>query len=325
MPPQPRQYVCPRAPAPPSLDGRIEDPVWELAPWTEDFVDIEGEDHPAARLRTRVKMLWDADSFYVAAELEEPDVWATLREENTVIYQDNDFEVFVDPDGDHHNYREFEINAFNTMWNLFLRRPYRDEAELSREENVQYLTDTGIHSAVHVRGPLNDPSTPNRGWTVEVAFPWQTFFKCNAPSCPPKPGDQWRVNFSRVEWDVEARDGAYHKIHGKPEHNWVWSPQGEIAMHLPEHWGIVQFEETCGPNQHFREDPTLPMRQLLMQVYYRQQAYRKTHGFWARNLQELDFQQPGLHLEMTDTGWLSCLTQNGHSLTINHLSCLRPA
>lgn len=32
--------------------------------------------------------------------------------------QDNDFEVFLDPDGDNHNYYEIEINAHNTVWDL---------------------------------------------------------------------------------------------------------------------------------------------------------------------------------------------------------------
>ena len=26
------------------------------------------------------------------------------------------------------------------------------------------------------------------------------------------------------------------------EDNWVWSPQGLVDMHVPERWGVVQFE-----------------------------------------------------------------------------------
>ena len=29
---------------------------------------------------------------------------------------------------------------------------------------------------------------------------------------PPKEGDQWRINFSRVEWKHEVVDGKYRKI-----------------------------------------------------------------------------------------------------------------
>ena len=42
------------------------------------------------------------------------------------MFDDNDFEVFVDPDGSTHNYKEFEINARNTTWSLMLNKPYID-------------------------------------------------------------------------------------------------------------------------------------------------------------------------------------------------------
>ena len=35
-------------------------------------------------------------------------------------------QVFIDPDGDNHNYYEFEMNALNTVWELVLRKPYKD-------------------------------------------------------------------------------------------------------------------------------------------------------------------------------------------------------
>jgi Carbohydrate family 9 binding domain-like len=68
------------------------------APWSEPFIDIDGVARP--RLATRAKMLWDDSFLYIAAELEEPDIWATLNARDSVIFQDNDFEVFIDPDGE---------------------------------------------------------------------------------------------------------------------------------------------------------------------------------------------------------------------------------
>src|SRR5262249_59280634 len=66
----PKGYVCYRAASPPRIDGRLDDAAWRDAPWTDDFVDIEGDVKPRPRFRTRAKMLWDADYFYVVAELE---------------------------------------------------------------------------------------------------------------------------------------------------------------------------------------------------------------------------------------------------------------
>ena len=81
---------------------------------------------PKPRFRTRVKMLWDDEALYIAAEMEEPHVWATLTEHDSVIFHDNDFEVFLDPDGDNHLYGELELNALNTTWDLLLTKPYKD-------------------------------------------------------------------------------------------------------------------------------------------------------------------------------------------------------
>ena len=38
------------------------------------------------------------------------------------VFNDNDFEVFIDPDGSTHYYKEFEINALNTTWDLELNK-----------------------------------------------------------------------------------------------------------------------------------------------------------------------------------------------------------
>ena len=100
----PRHYACYRTLTPLHIDGDLTKPAWELAAWTEDFVDIEGSARPSPKFRTRAKMLWDDRNFYIAAEIEEPHVWGTLTEHDSLIFHDNDFEVFIDPDGDNHDY-----------------------------------------------------------------------------------------------------------------------------------------------------------------------------------------------------------------------------
>lgn len=233
--PEPKRYNCPRARTPIHIDGHLDDPAWGAAAWTDWFVDIQGVGQPAPRFRTRVKMLWDDQYFYVAAELEEPHVWATLTEHDSVIFRDNDFEVFLNPSGDGRNYFEFEINALNTGWDLFLPKPYREGGKADNSWDIP-----GLLTAVWVDGTLNDPRDRDLGWSVEIAFPWSAF-ALRAPVNRPSPGDQWRVNFSRVEWRTNVVDGKYAKPAGEKEDNWVWSPQGMINMHVPDRWGYVRF------------------------------------------------------------------------------------
>src|SRR5436190_10552246 len=195
----PKGYVCYRATGPVTIDGKLDDEAWKNAPWTDDFVDIEGDLKPKPRFRTRVKMLWDDEFFYVAAEMEEPHVWGTLTKHDSVIFQDNDFEVFIDPNGDNHEYYEFEINALNTGWDLFLTKPYRDGGSAVNGWEIP-----GLKTAVHVQGTLNDARDTDKGWSVELAFPWKALTEAAHRASPPKEGDQWRVNFSRVEWKHEV-------------------------------------------------------------------------------------------------------------------------
>ena len=87
----PKRYNCVRADSAIHVDGKLHDAAWRRAPWADWFIDIRGSSAPKPRFRTRVKMLWDDTYFYFAAELAEPDVWATLTEHDSVIFHDNDF------------------------------------------------------------------------------------------------------------------------------------------------------------------------------------------------------------------------------------------
>ena len=269
----PKGYVCCRAPSPTTIDGALGDAAWDAAPWTDAFVDIEGEKQPKPRFRTRVKMLWDDEALYIAAELEEPHVWATLTEHDAVIFHDPDFEVFLDPDGDNHLYGELELNAHNTTWDLLLTKPYKDGGKAVNAWEI-----TGLRTAVKVDGTINDPRDTDRGWTVEIRWPWKGLKELSGVAMPPRNGDQWRINFSRVEWDIEVMGGKYRKVKGKPEHNWVWSPQGVIDMHRPERWGYLQFSTAKPGTAKFRLDPDWPIRDLLHRTYYAERIYHKKNG-----------------------------------------------
>jgi hypothetical protein len=278
----PRGYICYRAAGPITLDGKLDDAAWQAVPWSEPFVDIEGDRRPAPRYRTRVKMLWDDQCLYIGAELEEPHVWATLKQHDAVIFQDNDFEVFLDPDGDSHLYAELELNALNTTWDLLLSQPYKDGGHAINGWEIN-----GLRTAVHVNGTLNNAADEDRGWTVEIAWPWVGLKEIAGCPAPPRDCDQWRINFSRVEWDVDIVNGTYHKIEKRREHNWVWSPQGVIDMHRPETWGYVQFSAAPVGTAAFRPDPAGAAKALLHRIYYKQRDYRKEHGRWAKTPAEL--------------------------------------
>ena len=178
----PPVYTCHRAKKPFELDGNINKPFWEDAPYTDEFLDIEGSHMPLPRFVTRAKMLWDDENLYVAAVLDGDEIWGHQTERDSVIFLDNDFEIFVDPDSDTYHYYEFEMNVLNTVWDLFLSEPYRDGGSGLNGYDMH-----GLRTAVHVDGSINDPSAENKGWSVEVVIPFG-----DAPCDITIPEDEYR-------------------------------------------------------------------------------------------------------------------------------------
>jgi hypothetical protein len=321
--PDRQRYVCYKTEKPLVIDGVLNEEAWQAAPNTRAFVDIEGSSKPAPTWKTTAKMLWDDQYFYVSADLEEPHLWSLLTERDSVIFHDNDFEVFIDPDGDTQDYYELEINALGTEWDLLLERPYRDGG------TALHAFDTpGLISAVHMRGTVNDARDVDQGWSVEIAIPWAALAPLAPSAMPPQDKDVWWVNFSRVEWDLDfdpksERANTYSKRlneQGKhlPEHNWVWSPQGVIAMHEPESWGLVMFASTTSKSakadraRKFVEPLDIRERALLRAVYTAQKIYRNRSGSYADQpaqlgVRDADLNERRLSLHPTPSGFEAVL------------------
>ncbi len=294
----PEKYICYSTNEKININGKLNENSWKKADWTKYFVDIEGELKPLPKYKTKAKMLWDKNNLYFAAEIQEPHIWATLHNRDTVIFYDNDFEIFIDPDGDTHKYSEFEMNAFNTIWDLLLIKPYRDGKNVAQNS----WDIKGIKTAVSIHGTLNDPTDIDSCWIVELAFPWTSFKEISNNSIPPKDKDQWRINFSRVEWKTEVKNNRYQKVinpkTGKrfPEDNWVWSPQGVINMHYPEMWGYVQFSTNLvgTKKDKFQINIDEYAKWELRQIYYLEHHFYEKNGRFMSSLKSLGYKEKSI-------------------------------
>ena len=281
----PKQFIAYKTSQEMVIDGQGDEEAWKKAEWSDTFVDIEGIKKP--KYDTKVKMLWDDKYYYILAKMEEPHVWATLKQRDTIIFYNNDFEVFIDPDGDTQNYYELEINALNTAWDLFINKPYREQNVVLNDWNL-----TGLKSAVAIDGTLNNPKDIDKGWMLEIAIPWKayrtSYFHQNVPK-----DNFWKVNFSRVNWQHDITNGKYTRkkdANGKflPEYNWVWSPMGVINMHEPEKWGYVYFSsKEVGTKDNFAIPQDDKVKWELYTLYRAQKNYYKTHQTWAKTMDDI--------------------------------------
>ena len=242
----------------PVIDGKLEDSVWSQALVSERFADLVSGDR--AHLDTRVRLLWDDTHLYVAYTAEEPKVRAQLTQHNDPIYTENDVELFIAGDN---AYYEFEINARNTVYEVFFlwesayessgfaALPDFARKNLQPFNGVGYTTHPrgmrlghfnwrfpGIRTAVHVNGTLNDDSDTDRGWSVEIALPWsgiRALFPEGKRPIPPKNGHEWAMDFSRFN---TAKAPAPAKDSG----GWALNPHGVWDSHVPECFARVRFE-----------------------------------------------------------------------------------
>lgn len=257
-------YTCLRARKSIVIDGNLDKPDWIAAKKSPRFVDM-ATGHPAL-LDTQSAALWDDDNLYIGFWIEEPYPTAHLTERDSIIFSENDVEIFIDG-GD--CYYEFEINARNTIYEIFFiwRDAYKrgsrfDVPEFDllnrkalsfagnedrQEESFWWGTHPrgprwafldwdfpGIQTAVQIQGQLNDRSKPSKGWTLEIALPWKGMkWLANGRSLPPQDGDEWSLFFGRFQKLAIGEKQA--------QAAWCWTPHGIYDTHRPEKFTKVRF------------------------------------------------------------------------------------
>ena len=292
----PQGYVVYRTASPITIDGIADETAWQDAPVVDNFRDISGEGFPLPLYHTSARMLWDDDCLYIAAELEEPNVWAYITQHDEVIYQEPDFEVFIDPDNDGQTYFEMEFNAIGTLFDLFLSTPYCT----SSGTFISVAWDApGIQIATHINGTINDDSDTDQGWSVELAIPKKAL--ANNFDNPLKAGSYWRLGFSRVEWQTQTVNGRIGRKQNEkgsylPEYNWTWPATGQINMHMPERWNYLYFSNKTSGAETFRYPADHNIEKLLWATYYAQHDHYNAAETYFQKLKQLGLSKEDLAL-----------------------------
>ncbi|XP_064603571.1 uncharacterized protein LOC135468988 [Liolophura sinensis] len=267
-----------------AVDGDLNDPAWEEVPWTEKFVDLRGTDYPKPLYDTRVKIRWDDTHLYVGAYLQDEHVWANKTKHDSHVFNDNAFEIFVDVDGSTHNYKEIEINALGTIWDLMLTKAYIDGGRaLSNWES-------DVEKAILVDGNINDPDSPNKFWTVEMKFPLSRLRSGTTRDVNSIPRDKetWRMVLARSHWAHKIVDGQYVKDESKEANWWSWQPHGAVSLHLPDRWGLLQLSRDTPENFQFTPSALLPVKQALFDSFKAMKSYYISYGVYTTNVDMLE-------------------------------------
>ena len=161
----------------PSIDGRLDDAVWQVAPPLSEFYQKEPVEGEVATEETQVRIMYDDAFLYVGVELldsQPAEIRATeLRRDNT-LDSDDSFSVVFDTFHDHRNAFLFRVNPLGTRFDGLIRN---ESSYINPDWDEQWTT-----AAVMTES----------GWTAEMSIPFKIFRFS---------GDDeqiWGVNFERV-------------------------------------------------------------------------------------------------------------------------------
>jgi hypothetical protein len=250
------------------IDGNLSKPQWEQAQWSPRFVDMATGQ--AAIYNTQCAILWNSTHLYVAFKAEEPFVEAHLTERDSIVFLENDLELFIDGQD---CYYELEVNAANTVYEVFFvwKDAYTkgskfdiDMFDVHHPQAYTFGGDydrtgptfwkgthprgirwafthfdmEGLQTAVKINGTLNDHSDIDHSWDLEIAIPWQSLaLLANGRTLPPTHGDLWQLFLGRFQkMTVSGKEIQPHPA-------MVLSAHGVYDTHLPEKWSKVRFEE----------------------------------------------------------------------------------
>lgn len=249
-----------------TIDGNVHKPVWQNAEWSKRFCDMVSSQ--AGMYNTQCAILWNDTHLYLAFTAEEPFVEAMQTERDSIVFLENDLELFIDG-GD--CYYELEVNAANTVYEVFFiwkdamqkgGRFDRPEFDVHQEHAYTFGGDydrsgpsfwkgthprgirwafthydlPGLETAVSIEGTLNNHTDIDKGWNLEIAIPWQSLdLLANGRSLPPTNGDIWTMFLGRFQKLIAGGKEVM------PHPAMVLSAHGVYDTHLPERWSRIGF------------------------------------------------------------------------------------
>jgi glucose/arabinose dehydrogenase len=189
----PEAYDCRFTEEPVTIDGRLDEPAWQAAAVIEGFSIpwLEAGARTPSRA-TRARLLWDRRNLYVAADMEDGDLYADVTTHDGDTTRNDVFEIHLQPDAAKPARYEFHVTPANTRLDLFVPR---------RGHEARFLQAREFHldSAIGLQGTLDRADDADQGWTCEIRIPWADLM---ATGGRPEPGNEWRFALGRRDYDL---------------------------------------------------------------------------------------------------------------------------
>lgn len=213
--------VCRWAAKSPTIDGKLDDPVWETATVIDTFPSYW--DNTPSGTGTRARLLWNHDGLYYSATMTDKELRSFGTKRNDTLWNGDVFELFFKPSDEKPAYNEFQVNPKSVILEL----PFRQ-----RGEDFQKLAaapPSGYTAMAVVDGTLDHPGDEDRGWSVEARIPWAAFANSGGE---PKAGDVWKFALCRYDYGPEGTKPVLMSS----------APLERPSFHRYEDYGRLHFE-----------------------------------------------------------------------------------
>jgi hypothetical protein len=192
-PPPLGTVYLPHAAGPITIDGVANDPGWSNAAASPELVTGDGSGEPVGRALAR--MTWDEQNLYVFASITDSDVFSQFKQHDEPLWKADCVELFIDADSNRSGYVELQVNPNNATFDSFFAT--------TRAQPGDEKWDSGMVTAVKMRGTPDKSGDADQGWDVEIAIPLAAVkgrHDTMAVRLPPQVGDRWRLNLVRVDY-----------------------------------------------------------------------------------------------------------------------------
>src|SRR6185503_19372741 len=204
-----------------ALDGRADEPSWKAAEPIELTVPWKGR---AARTKATARLLWDREYLYFLAEMEDADLYATIKDHNGRLWENDVFELFFKPAAAKPGYYEFQVNAAGATLELFF--PRRGSGGYDRFKNEN---DFHLQASVKLDGTLNRWQDKDKGWNVEGRIPWKDFLRTGGR---PEVDEEWSFALCRYDYSADFEG---------PELS-TCAPLSQLSFHRHEDYATLRFK-----------------------------------------------------------------------------------
>jgi glucose/arabinose dehydrogenase len=197
----PIDYECHFTEGPIQIDGQADEAAWKLAvPVGEFAMPWVREGDSKAKTATRARLLWDREYLYFFAEMDDTDLFANVTEHDGVTWNNDVFELFFKPADDKPGYYEFQVNAANTTFDMFLPRRGAGGTDRFKADGT-----FDFQTAVSLDGTLNNWTDKDAKWSCEGRLAWKDFARTGGR---PKEGERWKFALCRYDYSVDFEGPA---------------------------------------------------------------------------------------------------------------------